>query len=418
MWDPYAEFETAVLPNGLTVHAAHWPGRSWEAMGFLIHSGAEHDPVGLEGLAHFVEHLVSENTKESDKKQIEDFFENCGGSVNLGETTYQATVYRFFSPKDKAVLSEALSLFGHMLLAARLEKKIERERQVILREFHRSYPFEVNYELDLREHREVYAGYWLEKYTSPLGSPESFMQIRQTDLQAYYDSHYTPANLSIVGVGGLALAELVSLLIESPFAIRKQGVRTRLPSPVYDLALPNEKRHIFTVSDHINAQKKVASYRSTAKLPGAVCEQAVYITKKMFGEVLNEEVREKRAWTYSIHCKYYYLGYFYDFLIACDAFDPEAIDEIEELVESCIESIPDREDLFKQVKLQIITSCLMVDLSGQGVRNEALGELRKWQRIHSLAEIRTETERIVMDDIRQLLHWLRPECRWTLITRP
>ena len=59
MWDPYSEFRTATLPNGLTVHAAHWPGRPWESVGVLIHSGAEQDPFGLEGLSHFVEHLVS-----------------------------------------------------------------------------------------------------------------------------------------------------------------------------------------------------------------------------------------------------------------------------------------------------------------------------------------------------------------------
>jgi len=44
MWDPYAEFESATLPNGLKVYAAHWAERPWQAIGFVIHSGAEQDP--------------------------------------------------------------------------------------------------------------------------------------------------------------------------------------------------------------------------------------------------------------------------------------------------------------------------------------------------------------------------------------
>jgi predicted Zn-dependent peptidase len=43
-------------------------------MGFLIHSGAEHDPIGLEGVAHFVEHTTSENAPIP-KKELNDFFE-------------------------------------------------------------------------------------------------------------------------------------------------------------------------------------------------------------------------------------------------------------------------------------------------------------------------------------------------------
>jgi len=73
-------------------------------MGFLIHSGAEHDPIGLEGLSHFVEHLVSKNTSIS-SKDISAFLEDCGGIVNFGSTGYPQTYYRFFVPTDKIILT-------------------------------------------------------------------------------------------------------------------------------------------------------------------------------------------------------------------------------------------------------------------------------------------------------------------------
>lgn len=88
-------------------------------MGFLIHSGTEYDPVGLEGLSHFIEHVVLENTNVSEK-EMEAFFVDCSGMVSLGMTGYPGTHYRFFVPTDKAILMRAFSMFGHILLSAKL----------------------------------------------------------------------------------------------------------------------------------------------------------------------------------------------------------------------------------------------------------------------------------------------------------
>ncbi len=417
MWDPYAEFQSVTLPNGLAVHAAHWPERPWEAMGFLIHSGAEYDPVGLEGLSHFVEHLVSENTNVS-KKDINAFFEDCGGVVNLGTTGYPCTNYRFFVPTDKTVLTRAFSMFGHMLLSAKLEKFIERDRQVIVGEFHRHYPIKFQLDLDVRERKILYAGYWLERFALPLGTPESVGRIMQSDLQSHYDTHYTPANISVVGVGGMTLSELVELLSESPFATNKKGVRTPVPNPVIDVAPPSETRYVFDVSKHITMPIEVGAYRSVAKIPGNVNARAIRIICEMFDEVLNEEVRERRAWAYSINSSRYNFRHFHEFSINCGALALKALDEIEEVVEVCIASMGDREDLFEQVKRRALVSNFLIDTTGKGICDGALDHLAGDQRIISLAEYGNDIGRVTMSDVRTLLQWLRSERRWTLIMQP
>src|SRR3989344_959027 len=148
MWDPFAEFQSETLPNGLTVHAAHWPERPWQAMGFLIHSGAEQDPIGREGVAHFVEHLVSENADVS-KKIMCDFFHDSGGMVDLGTTGYPGTSYQLFLPIERSILAKALDIFSSMLVTAQLELQIERERHVIMGEFRQHYPIDFKFELEV-----------------------------------------------------------------------------------------------------------------------------------------------------------------------------------------------------------------------------------------------------------------------------
>ena len=417
MWDPFAEFQSATLPNGLTVHAAYWPNRPWEAMGFLIHSGAEHDPVGLEGLSHFVEHVVSENTNVS-KKEMEAFFEDCGGMVSLGTTGYPYTHYRFFVPTDKAVLARGFSMFGHTLLSAKLEKFIERERQIIIGEFHRHYPVKFKLDLNVHKHKALYTGYWLERFVRPLGNPESVSRITQSELQTHYDTHYTPANISIVGVGGMQLSELVELLSESPFTVSKKGARTPLPTPATDVAPPLETRHVFEFSKHIAVPIEVGTYQSVAKIPGNINGHVIRIMKEMFNEVLFEEVRERRAWAYAINSSRHNFRHFYEFSINCGALALKAIDDIEEVIEVCVASMTDREDLFEQAKRRALASNFMTDTTGKGICDGALDDLAEDQRIISLKEIGNDLEHVTMGDVRSVLQWLRPERRWTLIMRP
>lgn len=417
MWDPYAEFQTVTLPNGLSVHAAHWPGRPWEAMGFLIHSGAEYDPVGLEGLSHFVEHVVSGNTNLS-RKEMGAFFEDCGGSVNLGTTSHLGTDFSFFVPANKTVLSGAFSMFGHMLLSAKLEKFIEHDRQVIVEEFNRSYPVKLKLDMEMRMHKALYAGYWLERLASPLGNLESISQITPSDLQSHYDEHYTPANMSIVGVGGMQLLELVELLSESPFATSKKGTRTPLPKPTTNATSPTEAHYVLEMSALTSIPIKVGSYHSAAKIPGNVSCYAISIVEEMLDDVLNEEVREQKGWAYAISSSQTNFRHFYEFSINCGAFALEALGDIEKVIESCIASINDREDLFEQVKCQTLANKFMTDTTGRDVRNNALKDLVKNERIISLEEEAGEIKRVKMEDIRNAAWWLRPEQRWTLITRP
>lgn len=419
MWDPYAEFQVAKLPNGLTVHAAYWAGRPWEAMGFLIHSGAKQDPVGLEGVAHFVEHLVSDNTSVP-KREMRMFFDDCGGTVSLGATDYPYTRYRFFVPADKKVIAGALSMFGHMLFSAKLKNLIERERQVIIGEFNREYPTKLKLDFHERENRALYSGHWLERFVISLGNPESIGRIKQDDLQSFYDMHYTPANMSIVGVGSITLSELVELISESPLAINKKGVRTPLLSPITDITPPSETRYIVEISRHITmaALAKVGSYRSVAKLPGNIKGQTVRIMNEMFDKVLEEEVRERRAWAYYISVSRRNLGQFYTFSINCGSLALEALDSIEEVIEDIIVSMKDREDLFEQVKRRALARNFMIDLTGRDICDIALDDLTDEQRIVPLVECRNDIERVTMDDIRNLLQWLRPEMRWTFITKP
>lgn len=417
LWDPYAEFKREILPNGLTVFAAHWPKRPWETIGFVIHSGAEQDPIGLEGLAHFVEHLTFDNAKIS-RRELSDFFENCGGVANYGCISNYDTTYKFFAPADKELLSSALSHFGDALLSARFKKYIERERQIIINEFHQRHLVKVDADMLTRKNKAIFSGYWLERMVRPLGNLESIARISEQDLQSFYDDHYTPHNISVIAVGGLTAKEVAELLAESPFGAKKEGERTPLPVPASSMAAPSENRCMIEMSKYITSEMKVAFYQSYAAIPGTINANTIGLLCGMFDEVLFDEIREQRAWAYSANCSFGNHRHFYEFNIDCRKFDASAINEIENLIEICIASMHDREDLFEKVRLASVKRQLLVDIDGKSLRDNALSDVAACHRIVTLGEWLDGVEQTTMQDIREALKWIRPERRWTCIARP
>lgn len=417
MWDPFAEFELLTMPNGLKIYVAHWPEKSWETMGFLIHSGAENDPVGSEGLAHFVEHLVSVNGICS-QKDIQRFFDECGGRVDFGSTNFSYTQYRFSVPADRIFLDPALSMFGSMLLSANLDDFIEREKEVIIGEIHKRYPFRIKFDLEMRERKALYGQHWLGRFVRPFGDTQSVGRIQRDDLQSFYDAHYTPANMSVVCVGGMNAVELWDVFDGSPFSMDKKGERTPMPERIKSFDPPSENRHIFEISQYVSSPIEVGSYRTVARIPGNLDENAVRIMDMMFSRWLHEEVRERRALTYNIDSNRINYRQFHQFSIDCPAVALRGMGEIEEIIEQCIVSMADREDLFEQAKARILARSRIIDLTGREVCEEALEDLAYGYQIDSVTETMGEISRTRMDSVRSILKWLRPELRWTLISRP
>ena len=418
MFDPYKNFDSIVTPNGLTVYVSHLPECSWESVGFLIHSGAEQDPVGLEGTAHFVEHLVSENASIP-KEDLESFFRNKGGNINLGSTGNNGTQYSFFLPFNKDGLHQAFGIIGKMLLFTKLTRCVERERQVIIEEFHREYPSKLSLSMkrELRKRKALYSGFWLERLTTSLGTPESIKKITERDLQGYYDKHYTPTNMSIVCVGGMTLSEVVEMLSHSPFAEKKNGERTPNPIPLTDLAPPTETQYRSKVISTLRGVfTNTSIYESVAKVPISGNLSTIGLVQEMLRRSLNEEIRERRAWTYHIGVMHQNHRHFFEFGIYCKALARRAVNDIDAVVEDCILGLQSKEDALENEKRYFLNKNTMVDISGRELVMLTLYMLAKHHRIRTITETNEDIRRVTMDDVRETLLWLTPERRWTSLT--
>jgi predicted Zn-dependent peptidase len=414
MYDPYAEFTKRVLANGLEVHSVFW-NRPWIGMQVVVHSGGREDPVALPGLAHFVEHAVSENIPERELDEVKEFFETCGGEAEFGSTNYLSTRYGFAVPAG--LFREALTVFGSMLLEARIERGVEREREVILREFTQRYPFTEKLKWDMDIRGALFEGHRLETWNRPLGRPEGFLSVTKADLQSFYDQYYVPRNMSLVIIGGLSAEQMVRELEMSPFGTEKSGERNPIPQPFTPMSVTRERSRTVKLSDYTSFKVEQTEYKATWAFPADFPDQARRVFNRVLQEILFDEVREKRGLAYSIGTNYAGFQDVYEYEISCRV-NPEATPYIDELVRHCIEMVPSRRDLFDRKLKSLKQQCLMIDLAGGGLARYSAADLASDHRIIPMQEVWDELHRVTFELMAEATSLLSFERQYTFITRP
>lgn len=101
-------------------------------VGVFIDAGSRFETDETNGTAHFLEHMIFKGTEKRTSWEMEEEIENMGGHLNAYTSREQTAYYAKVLDKDVPV---ALDILADILQNSKFEeKKIERERDVILRE--------------------------------------------------------------------------------------------------------------------------------------------------------------------------------------------------------------------------------------------------------------------------------------------
>ncbi len=403
LYDPYAEFQTIILDNGLTVYAAQKKRCAVQRMHFLVHSGGrDFLPYG-QGIAHFVEHLVSSNTILSDTDMY-DMFNRTGGNVNLGVTNYFATKYAFLAPANRTFLKKALEVFGHMLLLAELKNGVENHRKIILNEFEQSHSIAFQRELQLKKSQLLYpSGHVLSTYIDPLGELESIQNLTQVEMQEFYNYNYVPANISIVSYGGLPVQAVIDLIQQSHFGIKKPGVRNMLPKKTSETPYVAGGRNEFMLTDFVQFKhmqnRDNGGFSLETLLPGTLSKNAVNFFEDILKKRFNDELREKRQWTYSVSFDRNDWGDVTSFAFGCNLLNQTFLQEAEDLAFQSLESMVHEKEAFLKFKDENIKSIRFHDPNLAMVCKNIVSDIEQQHSFTTLADDIQEIEKVTFEDI-------------------
>ncbi len=188
-------FQMERLSNGLTVVGEYLPEAASMAAGYFVRTGARDEPEALQGVSHFLEHMVFKGTARRSAWDVNREFDEMGAEYNAF-TGWEYTV--FYGAVLPEYQDRLLDLLTDLMRPALREEDFQVEKKVILEEIalYRDRPrFRVFDEVL----RAFYAGHPLGH--SILGTEATIGPLTRDQMAAYHAARYRPGNMILVLTG-------------------------------------------------------------------------------------------------------------------------------------------------------------------------------------------------------------------------
>jgi predicted Zn-dependent peptidase len=226
------------LPNGLTILTEKMEHIRSVAMGVWVRSGSRHELAPVNGISHFVEHMVFKGTKSRSAKMLAREVDAIGG--NLDAFTGKETVCFNIKVLDEHV-PVALDVLSDLVLNPTFaSEEIDRERGVILEEIKMD---EDN--PDFLVHEIFTQNFWKDH---PLGKPilgtkETVRSFERETLFDFYGARFLGGNMIFSAAGNIdhdSFVEQVTRKFESlPAGV--SGFSAAAPKTTARINLRNKK---------------------------------------------------------------------------------------------------------------------------------------------------------------------------------
>ncbi|MBL8181164.1 MAG: insulinase family protein [Blastocatellia bacterium] len=192
--------------NGLVVLTDKMPGVRSATLGFFFRVGARHEPAGLHGISHFIEHCVFKGTAKRTALDIAIEQDRLGGNFDAF-TSHEETGFAIKVIDDQ--LPKAFDLIADMLTSARFdEKDLKAEQKVIIEEMKMVEDSPEEYLGDLFN-EAFFADHPLGRNIA--GTPETVKSFKHDNTRSYYEQVFNAANLVISAAGNVEHDSLVEL---------------------------------------------------------------------------------------------------------------------------------------------------------------------------------------------------------------
>lgn len=186
------------LANGLRVATVEMPQMTSASVGLWAGMGSRYEPAPLNGVSHFIEHMLFKGTRRRSALEISQAVEGIGGYLNAF-TSEETTCFHAKARHDR--WPELLEVLTDMYLYSRFDPAdIRKEREVIKEEVALYYDEPQQHVLEL-----LNATQWPDQ---PLGRPitgtvATLDRLGRKELTGWMAEHYLAANTLICAAGRL-----------------------------------------------------------------------------------------------------------------------------------------------------------------------------------------------------------------------
>ena len=292
------EIRKGVLPNGLTYYIRHNEKPKGMAEFYIYHDvGAIQEDDNQQGLAHFLEHMAFNGTKNYPEKNLINYLEKIGvkfgANLNAG-TSWDYTQYFMTDvpvARESVIDSTLLILHDWSHFITLDPKEIDSERGVIKEELRTRD--NASWRATIKMLKAVGKGTLYEQ-RNLIGYLDGLQGFDHSDLRAFYNKWYRPDYQAIVVVGDIDVDKVEQKI---------KTIMADIPAPAADAA----KKDVIVVPDNaepivsVNADPEMQQsnlmifYKSQAmpkQMNNTMMYELLNIMKSYISRMMNERLSD------------------------------------------------------------------------------------------------------------------------------
>ncbi|MFH1370945.1 MAG: pitrilysin family protein [Planctomycetota bacterium] len=200
------EFKNHKLANGLTVIGEVNKSAKSSAVGFFVRTGSRDEDLRINGVSHFLEHMVFKGTDRLSPFAVNETFDRTGAQYNAFTSEENTVFYAAILPE---YLSEITKLWIELMRPALRTEDFNMEKNVIKEEI-AMYKDQPNYDV-LDRCRALYFGGHPCGH-SVLGTEETIDAMTAEQMRGYFAGRYAPNNMVAAFAGNFNWDEIKNIV--------------------------------------------------------------------------------------------------------------------------------------------------------------------------------------------------------------
>ncbi len=257
------------LPNGLTIVAEQMPVEAVN-LSVWVNVGSAVESDDINGMAHFLEHMVFKGTKRLESGEFERLIEERGAVTNAATSQDYTHYYITAAPKDFAELAPLqLDVVVNPSIP---DEAFERERLVVLEEIRRSEdsPRRRTYQ------RAIETAFEQLPYRRQVLGPTSVIeQLTPQQMRDFHGKYYQPQSVTAAVVGNLPVYELIAI-VEEGMGHRVWGVGDEKDSSPASISQPELPFSEIVRREYVDSTLQQARLVMVWRVPGMTQLQQTY----------------------------------------------------------------------------------------------------------------------------------------------
>ncbi|WP_052184160.1 M16 family metallopeptidase [Psychroserpens sp. Hel_I_66] len=289
------EVKTGVLSNGLTYYIKNngKPENKVE-LRLVVKAGSILEDEDQRGLAHFMEHMNFNGTKNFKKNELVDYLQSIGvkfGAHLNAYTSFDETVYILPIPsEDPEKLEKGFQILEDWAHNALLtDEEIDNERGVVLEEYRLGKGAN---ERMMQEYlpKMLYGSRYAERL--PIGTKENLENFEYESLRRFYKDWYRPDLMAVMAVGDVDVETLEAKIKEHFGNI--PAPKNPKPRPEFDL--PNHEETFIAIESDKEASfsqvQVMFKDKENATADITLEDYRKSIVEGLFSQMLNNRLQE------------------------------------------------------------------------------------------------------------------------------